>query len=249
MYNMVQSLPTVSVSPLHKVLPPNSNTKTCAPAISNTPRVPEFNSIFELNQVLAHVVKTGTPFSVLPLSHVASLCALTPSFSDAQKIFMHVHQPEIFLWNSCLRDFAESDSPFNAILLFHQLRLHNVSPDSFTCSFVLKACLQILDVFHGRIIHAYIEKLGLQCNLFLQNMLVHLYASCGNINDARQLFDKMLQRDAVTWNIMITQLVKRGDVESAYELFSQMPERNVRRPVSVFCAVDPDGGQKIVAEP
>lgn len=178
--------------------------------------------------MLAYVVKTGTAFSVLPLSHVASLCALTPSFSDAQKIFMRVRQPEIFLWNSCLRDFAESDSPFNAILLFHQLRLHNVSPDSFTCSFVLKACLQNLDVFHGRIIHAYIEKLGLQSNLFLQNMLVLLYASCGDINDARQLFDKMLQRDVVTWNIMITQLVKRGDVESAYELFSQMPERNVR---------------------
>ncbi|XP_022890046.1 pentatricopeptide repeat-containing protein At4g21065-like [Olea europaea var. sylvestris] len=228
MSDMVQSLPTVSVSPLHKVLPPNSNAITWAPAISNTPRVPEFNSRFELNQVLAYVVKTGTAFSVLPLSHVASLCALTPSFSDAQKIFMRVRQPEIFLWNSCLRDFAESDSPFNAILLFHQLRLHNVFPDSFTCSFVLKACLQNLDVFHGRIIHAYIEKLGLQSNLFLQNMLVLLYASCGDINDARQLFDKMLQRDVVTWNIMITQLVKRGDVESAYELFSQMPERNVR---------------------
>ncbi|KAL2539680.1 Pentatricopeptide repeat-containing protein [Abeliophyllum distichum] len=216
------NMPTVSVSPLHMGLPPNSNT------ISNTPRLPEFNSLFELKQVLALVVKTSTPLSVLPLSRVASLCALTPSFTCAQKIFMHVGQPEIHFWNSCLRDFAESDSPFDAILLFHQLRQHNICPDSFTCSFVLKACLQMFDLFHGRIIHAYIEKLGLQSNLFLQNMVVHLYASCEDINDARQLFDKMLQRDVVTWNIMITQLVKRGDVESAYALFLQMPAKSVR---------------------
>ncbi|KAL2555312.1 Pentatricopeptide repeat-containing protein [Forsythia ovata] len=216
------NMPTVSVSPLQMFLSPNSNT------ISNTPRLPEFNSLFELKQVLALVVKTSTPLSVLPLSRVASLCALTPSFTYAQKIFMHVDQPEIHFWNSCLRDFSESDSPFDAILLFHQLRRHNICPDSFTCSFVLKACLQILDIYHGRIIHAYIEKLGLQSNLFLQNMVVHLYASCEEINDARQLFDKMLQRDVVTWNIMITQLVKRGDVESAYALFLQMPEKSVR---------------------
>ncbi|KAK4479245.1 hypothetical protein RD792_014756 [Penstemon davidsonii] len=42
------------------------------------------------------------------------------------------------------------------------------------------------------------------------------------------LFDKMGQRDIVTWNTMITQLVKTGDVDLAYKMFVEMPERNVR---------------------
>ncbi|KAL2243828.1 UNVERIFIED_CONTAM: Pentatricopeptide repeat-containing protein [Sesamum indicum] len=188
----------------------------------------KFNSPFELQQVHTLVIKTGTPLSALPLSRVASICALTPSFPYARRIFQLVDQPEISLWNSCLRDFAESDSPFDAILLFHQLRSHNVCPDSFTCSFVLKACLQLLDLFHGRIIHAFVEKLGLQFNLVLQNVILHLYSSCGQISDAILLFNKMPQRDTVTWNTMITQLGKRGDADSAYEMFLQMPERNVR---------------------
>ncbi|KAL0452978.1 UNVERIFIED_CONTAM: Pentatricopeptide repeat-containing protein [Sesamum latifolium] len=169
----------------------------------------KFNSPFELHQVHSLVIKTETPLSALPLSRVASVCALTPNFPYARRIYQLVDQPEISLWNSCLRDFAESDSPFDAILLFHQLRRHNLCPDSFTCSFVLKACVQLLDLSHGRIIHAFVEKLELQFNLVLQNVILNLYASCGQISDVILLFNKMPQRDTVTWNTMITQLVKR----------------------------------------
>ncbi|PIN11668.1 hypothetical protein CDL12_15733 [Handroanthus impetiginosus] len=188
----------------------------------------KFNSPFELQQVHTLVIKTGTPLSALPLSRVASICALTPRFAYAQQIFQQVGQPEIFIWNCCLKDFAESDSPFDAILLFYQLRKHNVCPDSFTCTFVLKACVQLRDLFHGRIVHKFIQKLGLQSNLVLQNVTVHLYASCGKISDAILLFNKMPQRDVITWNTMITQLVKRGYIDSAYKMFLQMPDRNVR---------------------
>lgn len=187
-----------------------------------------FKSPLELKQVQALLIKNGTPLSILSLSRVASVCAFTSSFPYAQQLFNCLHKPEIFVWNSCLRDFAESNSPYDAVLLFYQLRKYDVLPDSFTCSFVLKACVQLLDLFHGRIVHAYMEKLGLHSNVFLQNMVVHLYASCGAIVDATLLFDKMPRRDLVTWNIMITQLVKNGDIEGAYKLFNQMPARSVR---------------------
>ncbi|XP_051136773.1 pentatricopeptide repeat-containing protein At3g62890-like [Andrographis paniculata] len=187
-----------------------------------------FKSPSELQQAHALLIKTRTSLRVLPLLRVASVCALTPSFSYAQQIFHHVEQREISMWNHCLRNFVESDSPWDAILLFHQMRRHNVFPDCFTCSFVLNACVKLLDVFHGRIVHAFVVKLGLQFNLVLQNAIVHLYACCGQMNDAALLFDKMPQRDVVTWNTMITQLMKKGDTESAYKMFVEMPERNLR---------------------
>lgn len=93
---------------------------------------------------------------------------------------------------------------------------------------MLKACLAELNVSCGRIIHGYVEKLGFKWNLFLQNMILNLYAECGEMGDALLLFDKMAQRDVVTWNTVMTQLVKRGDIDQAYSLFLEMPERNVR---------------------
>lgn len=203
--------------------------KSSASEVLRTDFLHNFSSPSELKQVQALLIKTGTPLAVLPVSRVASVCALTSSFPYAQKIFKCVsNKPEISLWNSCLRDLAESNYPYDAVLLFYQLRRYDVLPNSFTCSFVLKACVQLLDLLNGRVVHGYMEKLGLQSNVFLHNMVVHLYATCGAIVDAMLLFDKMPEKDTVTWNIMITQLVKRGNIEGAYELFKQMPERSVR---------------------
>ncbi|OIT32789.1 PREDICTED: pentatricopeptide repeat-containing protein At5g66520-like [Nicotiana attenuata] len=187
-----------------------------------------FNSPFELKQVVAFLIKTNKPLSLLPLPRVASVCALTPNFSFAQQIFNCIEQPEVSVWNSCLRNLAEGNCVTNAIFLFHQMRIYNVVPDIFTCSFVLKACVKLLDLSCGKIVHAYIEKLGFQSNLVLLNALLHLYATCGAMADSMLLFDKMPQRDVVSWNIMITQLAKKGDIDEAFELFSQMPERNLR---------------------
>ncbi|KAI3742765.1 hypothetical protein L1987_60460 [Smallanthus sonchifolius] len=108
-------------------------------------------------------------------------------------------------------DFSESDSPDDAVRLFNRLCTYGVCLNAFTLTFLLKACTKLSDGLGGRIVHWFIEKLGFQSNLFLQNSLVHLYA-----------------RDVVTWNILIKHLVKRGDVDEAYGLFATMPERNVR---------------------
>ncbi|KAL5802154.1 hypothetical protein ACOSQ3_030612 [Xanthoceras sorbifolium] len=187
-----------------------------------------FNSPFELKQVHAHLVKTNTPLSNLPLTRVGFVSARTPSFTYAQQIIAEAGASQVFVWNSCLKMFAESKNPGDAILLFYQLRQFDVLPDSFTCSFVLKACMTMLDLCNGKIVHGYVEKLGLKSNLYLSNVVVNLYAVCGEMGDARLLFEKMSQRDIVTWNILVTQLIKSGDIVEACELFRRMPERNVR---------------------
>lgn len=226
---MVCTLPSLS----HCILPSlkteqRQSSQTSSKPTLKTQLLQKFNSPFELKIVHALLIKTATPLSCLPLSRVASVCALTPSFLYAQQIFQQVGQSGTFIWNCCLRDFAESDTPFDAVLLFYQLRRHNVCPDSFTCCFVLKACVQLLDLSHGRVVHALVVKLGLLVNLVLQNVILHLYASCGEMSDALLLFDMMPQRDVVTWNTMITQLMKRGDIDLAHKMFMEMPDRNLR---------------------
>ncbi|KAM6552549.1 hypothetical protein CsatB_013311 [Cannabis sativa] len=206
----------------------NNNNHLRLPTEQHLHLLQTFNSPFELKQLHTHFIKTSLPLSLLPLTQVASVCALTPNFAYAQKIFQRVKNPEIFTWNSCLKAFAEGESPNDAVLLFYQIIKFGLLPDSFTLSFVLKACLRLLDVENGRIVHGYVEKLGLSSNLFLKNTILHLYGYCGEFDDALKLFDKMSERDVVSWNIMITHLIKRDDIERAFDLFSQMVVRNLR---------------------
>jgi hypothetical protein len=48
-----------------------------------------FNTIFEVKQLHACFIKSNTHLSILPLTKVAFVCALSLSFSYTQQIFSH----------------------------------------------------------------------------------------------------------------------------------------------------------------
>ncbi|CAI0378464.1 unnamed protein product [Linum tenue] len=208
-------------------LPPDTNSPA-APKSYTPHLLHKFDSPAELKQLHAHLIKTNASISVLPLPKVASVCSRGRCFPYAQHIFARSDNHDTSVWNSCLRALAEGDHPIDAVSLFYQMRTSDVLPDAFTCSFLLKACVSLLDIANGKILHGVVEKLGFGSNLFLQNMILNLYGLCGEMADAMLLFDKMPQRDVVTWNTVITQMLKRGDIEGASRLFSRMPERNIR---------------------
>ncbi|KAH9728332.1 pentatricopeptide repeat-containing protein [Citrus sinensis] len=54
-----------------------------------------------------------------------------------------------------------------------------------------------------------------------------MYVSLGFLKDSSKLFDELPERNLVTWNVMITGLVKWGELEYARSLFEEMPCRNV----------------------
>ncbi|XP_022748505.1 pentatricopeptide repeat-containing protein At1g62260, mitochondrial [Durio zibethinus] len=49
----------------------------------------------------------------------------------------------------------------------------------------------------------------------------------GKLNEAKSMFDKMQQRNTVTWNSMINGYVKRREITKARKLFDEMPERDI----------------------
>ncbi|XWS62612.1 hypothetical protein CRYUN_Cryun06bG0026100 [Craigia yunnanensis] len=49
----------------------------------------------------------------------------------------------------------------------------------------------------------------------------------GKLEEAKSMFDKMRQRNTVTWNSMISGYVKRKEIAKARKLFDEMPERDI----------------------
>ncbi|XP_058112760.1 pentatricopeptide repeat-containing protein At3g62890-like [Magnolia sinica] len=220
---MLPSLSSLQHPPFQK---PHQNQPN--PQIQPSDLLHSFTTPFQLKQIHAHIIKTNNSISTLPLQRVAHVCGLSrSSFDYARQIIHCVKIPEIILWNSCLKSLAEGDSPEDTVHLFYRLRQVDLLPDTFTCSFVLKACSRIPSLSDGRIVHGFVEKLGFRTDLFLQNTIIHMYACCGVLDDARLLFEKMPQRDVVSWNILITQFTKQGEMGTAKELFDEMPERSV----------------------
>ncbi|KAF5745004.1 pentatricopeptide repeat-containing protein [Tripterygium wilfordii] len=97
-----------------------------------------------------------------------------------------------------------------------------VRPDDYTFPCVLNVCAHNMEVQKGMEIHGVLFKTGIDFNVFVGNALMLFYGNCGNLRDARRVFDEMVERDVVSWNTLIGVSSINGFHTAGLELFSAM---------------------------
>ncbi|CAN8270754.1 unnamed protein product [Cochlearia groenlandica] len=103
----------------------------------------------------------------------------------------------------------------------------STTTDSSPFSKLLDSCIRSkLSPRSVRGVHAPIVKSPFADEIYIQNRLIDAYAKCGSLEDARQVFDEMPQRNVFTWNTLVTALTKLGFLDEADSLFRTMPERD-----------------------
>lgn len=189
--------------------------------------VNDCSDIIHLKQIHAQALRSTTTtddpqthFLHSRILHVSS----SLSIDYAYQVFRQVENPNAFMWNALIRACAQSsDHKEEAIsLLRGMLEDGSVSPDKYTFPFALKACAYLFALSEGKQVHAQVVKHGLGPDVYVNNSLVHCYASCGVLEDAKKVFEKMPERSAVSWNAVIDALVRFGEFNAAMELFHEM---------------------------
>ncbi|KAJ7568598.1 hypothetical protein O6H91_01G039600 [Diphasiastrum complanatum] len=95
--------------------------------------------------------------------------------------------------------------------------------DVKTYAELLRACGNVKALADGQSVHAHIAKSRYAKNIYLTNLLIHMYGKCGCIGEARKLFDAVSSRDVVSWTAMIAAYAaQHGQSSEALELFRQM---------------------------
>lgn len=97
-----------------------------------------------------------------------------------------------------------------------------MDPDKYTFTFVLKACTGSMDLKEGLRIHDLIVEMGFESDVYIGTALVEMYCKAGDLISARQVFDRMPEKDIVTWNIMVSGLAQNGCPGEALRLFRGM---------------------------
>uniref|UniRef100_A0A5B7ANH6 Pentatricopeptide repeat-containing protein n=1 Tax=Davidia involucrata TaxID=16924 RepID=A0A5B7ANH6_DAVIN len=87
---------------------------------------------------------------------------------------------------------------------------------------LLHHCSKTKAFRYGLALHAAVVKTGLQYDVVVCNHILNMYAKCGNINFARQIFDEMSERNLVSWSAMISGYDQAGKPLMAIDLFTQM---------------------------
>ncbi|RVW31291.1 Pentatricopeptide repeat-containing protein, chloroplastic/mitochondrial [Vitis vinifera] len=180
----------------------------------------------QLKQLHAQTIRTtsshhpNTFFLYSRILHFSSLHDLRYAF----RVFHQIENPNSFMWNALIRACARStDRKQHAIALYHRmLEQGSVMQDKHTFPFVLKACAYLFALSEGEQIHAQILKLGFDSDVYINNSLVHFYATCDRLDFAKGVFDRMSERSLVSWNVVIDAFVRFGEFDAALNLFGEM---------------------------
>eukprot|EP01018_Ginkgo_biloba_P034140 Gb_28037 [translate_table: standard] len=175
-----------------------------------------------LKQIHAHIFRHGFDQNINLGTKLVSIYAMCGNMENASLVFDKINQRDVYLWNVMMRMHTTYGSCEDTLALYYEMCQTAVSPDKFTFPFLLKACAGVSALQHGRAIHAHVLKAGFQSDPFVENSLLTMYAKCWSVKVARQLFDKMSERDVVSWNAMIAGYARNGHANEAVTLFNQM---------------------------
>ncbi|XP_068638414.1 pentatricopeptide repeat-containing protein At2g29760, chloroplastic [Aristolochia californica] len=149
-------------------------------------------------------------------------------FNAARQVFDSMSNRDIASWNALISAYEQRDHPHEALALFRELQLTDTKPDGVTLVSTLSACTQLGALDLGRWIHAYINKQNLSLNFHLTTSLIDMYAKCGDLGKALEVFDSVAKKDVCVWSAMIAGLSMHGQGQAAVDLFLKMQEAKVK---------------------
>lgn len=172
-------------------------------------------------------------FDKLNPKNVVACTAMVSGYSKqgqvepARAIFNHIPKKDLICWSAMISGYAESDVPQEAIKLFGEMQDSGIYPDHVTMLSVISAGANVGALDQARGIHKFVKKNRFGEVLPINNALIDMYAKCGSLEDAREVFLHMRRKNVITWTTMISALAMHGDAINALKIFQQMKSENV----------------------
>ncbi|XP_044477403.1 pentatricopeptide repeat-containing protein At3g12770-like [Mangifera indica] len=169
-------------------------------------------------QIITNAVSTDQ-FLVTKLLKVYSQLGL---LSHACYVFDKIPQPTVFLCNALVNGYVQNEKYKETLDLFRSMCSFDLDIDSYTCNFALKSCTALGDYEMGREIISIAFDKGINDNRFLGSSIIKFLVNFGDIDEARSVFNGMLEKDVVCWNSMIGGYVKACQYGKAFAMFLEM---------------------------
>lgn len=144
----------------------------------------------------------------------------------ARELFDEIEEKDVISWNTMIGGYCYLSLYEEALALFELMLRENVTPNDVTFLGVLSACACVGALDIGKWVHAYVDKnlkgTNVMNNVSFWTSLVDMYAKCGCVEVAEQVFRSMGSRSLASWNAMISGLAMNGHAERALGLFEEM---------------------------
>ncbi|CAN1219446.1 Pentatricopeptide repeat-containing protein At5g66520 [Linum perenne] len=160
----------------------------------------------------------------------------------ARKVFdeMPMVERDEISWSGLIDGYIRGGFYKEGLEVFVRMQREGVELSKFALTSVLAACAHLGALDHGRWIHAYVKKKrksSLVMDPTMATALLDMYAKCGRLDMAWEVFESLKEKEVFTWNAMIGGMAMHGRAEDAVELFIEMLRRKFRPNEITFVGV------------
>ncbi|WOL04531.1 hypothetical protein Cni_G13252 [Canna indica] len=186
-------------------------------------------------QFHAHLVKSGLDSDRFVGNSLLSLYfKLCPDFFVVHRVFESLPVRDVISWTSMVSGYVRTGHPLEALRMFvKMLAFGGLEPNAFTLSAAVKASSDLGDVRAGRCFHGMVFVRGFDTNHVIASSLVNMYGRSSVLEDARRVFEELLQPDAICWTSIISVLTWNDEFGEALNFFYSMMRKEL--------AIIPDG--------
>ncbi|KAF6144751.1 hypothetical protein GIB67_016825 [Kingdonia uniflora] len=211
-----------------------------------------FNAIIDGYVKEGNVVLARELFDRMPERNVVSWTTLISGYckngdlAAARSLFDAMPEKNLVSWNTIIGGYCQNKKPHEAMELFRKMQSSSsFEPDEVTIVSILPAVADLGALDFGGWVHEYVRRKKLDRANNVCTALLDMYAKCGEILKAKQLFDSSFEIETTTWNAMINGFAVNGCGKEALELFLEMLKEghkpNGITMIGVLCACNHGG--------
>uniref|UniRef100_A0ACD5UJ96 Uncharacterized protein n=1 Tax=Avena sativa TaxID=4498 RepID=A0ACD5UJ96_AVESA len=141
------------------------------------------------------------------------------------------------LWNSMVAGYATNGDTDSALRVFRALQKVGLKPDHVTVISVLPLCNHHSRLIQGKELHAYVVRHYMSSVCSVSNALIDMYCKCCCLEKGKEIFQRMAERDAATYNTLISSFGKHGHEGQAIMLFDLMKRDGIAPDKVTFVAL------------
>ncbi|KAG9451796.1 hypothetical protein H6P81_004700 [Aristolochia fimbriata] len=142
--------------------------------------------------------------------------------NSARRVFDEMPRRSLVSWTALISGYSQNGYPRKALEIFRTMHRMGLKCNDFAYGSILRACTALVFVKSGEEVHGCALKGGFCGSLFVQSALIDFYSKCGRSEKARFIFESMLVRDVVSWNVVIGGYAAQGLDDEAFGMFREM---------------------------
>ncbi|KAK7412465.1 hypothetical protein VNO78_03929 [Psophocarpus tetragonolobus] len=194
------------------------------------------NSLDKGRDAHNYLRKNNMALSLPVANALVDMYAKCGSMEEAYLVFSQIPVKDIVSWNTLIGGYSKNSLPYVALKLFAEMQEES-RPNGITVVCVLPACGSLAALNIGRGMHGYILRNGYSSDLQVANALIDMYVKCGSLVHAQLLFDRISEKDLVTWTVMIAGYGMHGFGNEAIATFQKMRIAGIKPDEITFTSI------------